>query len=112
MVIIRLSRTGAKKSPFYHVMVKDSRSSRDGRAIERVGYFNPMARGGEIRMNLVTERIQYWLTQGAQVSDRVSTLWKEWLKAPVAMAAKDLPAKPVKKKKVVVAAAAEGEAAA
>lgn len=120
MVIIRLSRTGAKKRPFYHVMVKDSRTARDGRIVERVGYFNPVARGGEVRLNLETERIQYWLSQGAQTSERVSDLWKEWLKSPVAVAAKDLPAKPVKKKKVAApvaeAAAAEsageGEAAA
>lgn len=110
MVIIRLSRTGAKKRPFYHVMVKDSRTARDGRIVERVGYFNPVARGGEIRLNLETARIEYWLSKGAQTSERVAGLWKEWLKSPAPVAAKDLPAKPVKKKKA--APAAEGEAAA
>ena len=109
MVIIRLSRTGAKKRPFYHVVVKDSRSARDGRNIERVGYFNPVAAGGEIRLNLETERVQYWLSQGAQVSERVGVIWQEWLKSPQPTAAKDLPAKAPKKKKA--APAAEGEAA-
>ena len=82
MVVIRLSRTGAKKSPFYHIVVKDSRTPRDGRYIERVGYFNPVARGGEVRLNLDAERFGYWLSQGAQTSDRVAALWKQWQKSP------------------------------
>ncbi len=111
MVIIRLSRTGAKKRPFYHVVVKDSRTARDGRVVERVGYFNPIAIGGEVRLNLETERVQYWLSQGAQTSDRVGLLWKQWLKAPQAIAAKDLPAKPPRRKKVEVVEADASAAA-
>ena len=81
MVTIRLSRGGAKKRPFYHVVVTDSRNPRDGRCIERVGYFNPIAQGEATRLNLNGERIQYWLSQGAQYSDRVKSLWKEWQKS-------------------------------
>ena len=82
MVTIRLARGGAKKRPFYHLVVTDSRNRRDGRFIERVGFFNPIARGNETRLNLKQERIQYWLSQGAQTSDRVASLLKEEEKAP------------------------------
>ena len=82
MVTIRLARGGAKKRPFYHLVVTDSRNRRDGRFIERVGFFNPIARGNETRLNLKKERIQYWLSQGAQTSDRVASLLKEEDKAP------------------------------
>ncbi len=74
MVKIRLARGGAKKQPFYHVIVTDSRNRRDGRNIERVGFFNPVARGQEQRLRLDTGRIEHWVGQGAQVSDRVSHL--------------------------------------
>jgi len=77
MVKIRLSRGGAKKKPFYHVVVTDSRKARDGRNIERVGFFNPVARGQEERLRLNLERIDYWTGVGAQVSDRVKTLVSE-----------------------------------
>jgi small subunit ribosomal protein S16 len=77
MVTIRLARGGAKKRPFYHLVVTDSRSSRDGRYIERVGFFNPVARGNEERLNIKRERIDYWLGQGAQASERVGKLLKE-----------------------------------
>jgi small subunit ribosomal protein S16 len=77
MVTIRLARTGAKKRPFYHVIVADSRSPRDGRYIERVGFFNPVARGKEERLRLNNERIEYWRSQGAMTTDRVSSLLKE-----------------------------------
>ncbi|AMX02234.1 30S ribosomal protein S16 [Microbulbifer thermotolerans] len=77
MVTIRLARGGAKKRPFYHLTVTDSRNSRDGRFIERVGFFNPIARGQEERLRVDRERVDYWLSQGAQVSDRVSKLLKE-----------------------------------
>ncbi len=77
MVTIRLARGGAKKRPFYHMVVTDSRRSRDGRYIERVGFFNPVARGNEERLNIKRERIDYWLEQGAQTSDRVGKLLKE-----------------------------------
>jgi len=81
MVTIRLARTGAKKRPFYHLVVADSRSKRDGSYIERVGFFNPIARGKEERLRLNDERIQHWVNQGAQTSDRVSSLIKESVKS-------------------------------
>ena len=77
MVTIRLSRGGSKKSPFYHVDVKDSRRSRDGRYIERLGYFNPGARGAEERLVIALDRVDHWVSKGAQTSERVSTLVKE-----------------------------------
>jgi small subunit ribosomal protein S16 len=77
MVKIRLSRGGAKKKPFYHIVVADSRKSRDGRNIERLGFFNPVARGQEERLRLDLERVDYWTGVGAQVSDRVKTLVSE-----------------------------------
>ncbi len=81
MVSIRLSRGGAKNRPFYHVVVTDSRNSRDGRYIERLGFFNPLARGNEQRLVLDAERIQYWQSNGAQPSDRVARLIKDASKA-------------------------------
>ena len=81
MVTIRLARGGAKKRPFYHVVVTDSRNRRDGKYIERVGFFNPIAQGGEVRLQLSQERVQYWLSHGAQTSDRVASLIKEHRKA-------------------------------
>lgn len=77
MVTIRLARGGAKKKPFYHVVVTDSRNRRDGRYIERIGFFNPMAKGGEVRLNIDAERAAHWVGQGAQTSDRVAKLLKE-----------------------------------
>jgi small subunit ribosomal protein S16 len=77
MVKIRLSRAGSNKRPFYHLTVTDSRSARDGRFIERIGFFNPVARGQEERLRISVERVQYWLAQGAQPSDRVRSLLKE-----------------------------------
>jgi len=77
MVKIRLSRGGSKKRPFYHLTVADSRSSRDGRFIERVGFFNPLARGQEERLRVDAERVEYWAGQGAQISERVQSLLKE-----------------------------------
>lgn len=74
MVTIRLSRGGSKKNPFYHVDVKDSRTSRDGRYIERIGFFNPGARGNEERLRIDLERISYWKSVGANTSDRVAVL--------------------------------------
>ena len=76
MVTIRLSRTGAKKRPFYHIVVADRRRSLGGRFIERVGFFNPMATGAEVRLQLDAERVNYWLSNGAQASDRVGQLIK------------------------------------
>ncbi len=74
MVTIRLSRGGAKKRPFYYVVVTDSRSARDGRYIEQVGFFNPMASGQAEKLNLNFERVSYWTGTGAQTSDRVKSL--------------------------------------
>lgn len=77
MVTIRLSRTGAKKRPFYHIVVTDSRNRRDGRFIERLGFFNPIATGGEVRLNLDRERALAWVERGAIPSERVASLLKE-----------------------------------
>lgn len=81
MVTIRLARGGAKKRPFYSIVVTDSRNARDGRFIERVGFFNPVARGQEERLRLNMERLAYWISNGAQASDRVAQLVKEAQKA-------------------------------
>ncbi len=81
MVAIRLSRTGAKRKPFYHIVVIDSRKQRDGRPIERIGFFNPCAKGQEIPLQVDTERYDYWVSQGAQTSDRVKKLIKDNAKA-------------------------------
>ncbi len=77
MVTIRLARTGAKKRPFFHIVVTDSRNARDGRYIERLGFFNPIARGGEERLRLDTARIDHWVSKGAQASQRVASLLKQ-----------------------------------
>lgn len=74
MVKIRLSRGGAKKKPFYHIVVADSRNKRDGRRIERIGFYNPMAKGQEERLRLDLERVDYWTGVGAQLSERVQNL--------------------------------------
>lgn len=84
MVTIRLSRGGAKHKPFYHIDVKDSRRSRDGRYIERLGFFNPGATGGEERLVLDLDRVTHWASVGAQTSERVSTLIKQAKKATAA----------------------------
>lgn len=78
MVVIRLARVGSKKRPFYHVVAIDRRHSRNsGNYIERLGYFNPVARGGEIRLHLDHDRITHWVSLGAQPSDRVTCLVAE-----------------------------------
>ncbi len=76
MVTIRLARAGAKKRPFYHIVAADSRSPRDGRYIERLGFFNPIASGREEKLKLEQERVDYWLSQGAQPTERVAGLIK------------------------------------
>ncbi len=78
MVSIRLSRGGAKKRPFYHIVVTDSRNRRDGRYLERLGYFNPIATGGETELNINLDRADYWISQGALPSDRVASLMKRF----------------------------------
>ncbi len=80
MVTIRLSRSGAKKRPFYHVVVTDSRKRRDSGYIERLGYFNPIAQGLEVRLHMNMERVQHWLSCGAKPSERMSSLLKEYAK--------------------------------
>ncbi|MDB6097269.1 MAG: rpsP [Francisellaceae bacterium] len=77
MVVIRLTRGGAKKRPFYHIVATDSRNRRDGRYLEQLGYFNPIAKGQEKRLSLKDERVAYWISQGAKPSDRVQSLLKE-----------------------------------
>ena len=77
MVTIRLSRAGAKKRPFYHITVTDSRKPRDGRFIERVGFFNPIAQGNDVRLKVDHERVDYWVGTGASLSERVESLIKE-----------------------------------
>jgi small subunit ribosomal protein S16 len=84
MVKIRLTRGGAKKRPFYHIIVTDSRSARDGRNIERVGYYNPVAAGNEKRVELDLGRVQHWIGQGAQMTDKVADLYKQANKAAAA----------------------------
>lgn len=115
MVVIRLSRTGAKKRPFYHVVVKDKRSRRDGGCIERIGYFNPIAQGGEVRLKLDLDRIKYWKGVGAQTTDRAGLLIKEFAKYGERTGLQYNESRPVKEKKVeapAAEAASEEDAAA
>lgn len=81
MVTIRLSRGGSKKRPFYHLTVTNSRSARNGRFLERVGFFNPVARGQEERLRIDNDRLQFWIGQGAQLSERVEQLVNDSKKA-------------------------------
>jgi len=74
MVTIRLARSGAKKRPFYHLTVTNSRNARDGSYIERVGFFNPVARGSQERLRVDLERVDHWVSEGAQLSERVASL--------------------------------------
>ena len=103
MVTIRLARGGAKKRPFYGIMVADQRRSPNGRFIERVGFFNPRAVGGEERLRIDTERVDFWVSKGAQPSERVASLLKQFAKGPEAMEAE--------KAKLVARAAAKKAAA-
>jgi small subunit ribosomal protein S16 len=77
MVKIRLSRGGAKGRPFYHIVVADERKARDGRNIERVGFFNPVAAGKDVRLQLDAARVHEWVSKGAQLSAKVRVLLKE-----------------------------------
>ncbi|MCB1757478.1 MAG: 30S ribosomal protein S16 [Gammaproteobacteria bacterium] len=86
MVTIRLSRGGAKKQPFYRLVVTDSRNRRDGRYIERVGFFNPVARGNDPKLNIALDRIDHWVGNGAQMSERVASLVKSYRKTAAASA--------------------------
>jgi small subunit ribosomal protein S16 len=78
MVTIRLSRGGAMKRPFYHIVVMDRRSRRDGACIERLGFFNPIAVGGEEKLKIDLDRADHWFSHGAQASDRVAKLIKQY----------------------------------
>jgi small subunit ribosomal protein S16 len=119
MVIIRLSRGGSKNRPYYNVVVADSRKRRDGRFIERVGFYNPMARDGAETLKLNLERITYWQGHGAQLTETMSRIVKLNTKGPEGLAAmkkKDLEKSEAKKakktaEKAAVVAAAEAEAA-
>ena len=77
MVTIRLARGGSKKNPYYYVTVSDKRNARNGAFVERVGFFNPTARGGEERLRIDLDRVKYWQGQGAQASLRVAKLLKD-----------------------------------
>src|SRR3546814_13101258 len=81
MVKIRLTRGGAKKRPFYHIIVTDQRSARDGRNIERVGFYNPVASGAEKRIELDIARVDHWVGPGAPLTDKVRNLYKEATKS-------------------------------
>jgi small subunit ribosomal protein S16 len=87
MVVIRLARGGAKKRPFYQVIVTDSRNPRDGRFIERIGFFNPTAKGQAEKLRLNADRYAYWISNGAQPSDRVASLASSAKKEAAAVAA-------------------------
>ena len=87
MVKIRLSRGGAKKRPFYHIIVADERNPRDGRNIERVGYFNPIAAGKDVRLQLDTAKVAGWVEKGAQMTERVQALYKSELRKQSAASA-------------------------
>lgn len=86
MVTIRLSRTGAKKRPFYHIVASDKRMPRDGRYIERLGFFNPVATGGDEKLRIDLARIEHWSSKGAQMSERVANLVKTFRKQAEAAA--------------------------
>ena len=88
MVIIRLARSGAKKNPYYFITVADERRPRDGAFIERLGFFNPMAKGQEERLRLDLDKLNEWVSKGAQVSERVNSLVKEAKLTPEELEAK------------------------
>ena len=84
MVVIRLSRGGAKNRPFYNIVVADSRNPRDGRFVERVGFYNPLAKEGEEAVRIAMDRLSYWQGKGAQASDTVMRLVRKHGKKVVA----------------------------
>ena len=115
MVIIRLARGGAKKTPFYNVVVADSRNRRDGRFIERVGFYNPSAKAGAEALRVDQERVTFWQSNGAQLSDTVARLVKFHAKGPehaIAAKAKDAAKADAAKAKIAAAEAAKVKAAA
>ena len=88
MVIIRLARSGAKKNPYYFITVADERKPRDGKFIERLGFFNPTAKGQEERLRLDLDKLNEWVSKGAQLSERVQSLVKEANLSPEELQAK------------------------
>ena len=115
MVVIRLSRGGSKKNPFYNVVVADSRNRRDGRFIERVGFYNPSAKVATESLRIDDARVNHWKSNGAQLSDTVTRLVKTHAKGPEAMMAgkvKDAAKADANKAKAVAEAAAKAKAAA
>jgi len=105
MVVIRLSRGGTKKRPFYNILVTDSRKPRDSGYIERLGFYNPIAKGGEVALKIEDERLKYWLGCGAKPSERVAFLLKNRDK----VAAKDIAAPKESKQKAKKAKAVKEE---
>lgn len=87
MTKIRLARAGAKRRPFYHVVVTDSRNPRDGRNIESLGFYNPVAAGAEVPLHLEIDKIKAWIGKGAQLSDKVAYLVKQYERSVAATAA-------------------------
>lgn len=88
MVVIRLARGGTKKRPFFHLVVTNSRSSRDGRFIERIGFYNPIATGGEVKLQLHKDRFDYWISKGAQPSERIMHLVNNFAEITISSDAK------------------------
>ncbi len=86
MVVIRLARGGSKKRPFYNIVVANSQNRRDGRFLERVGFYNPVASGNDKPVELNVERVKYWVDNGAQMTDKVANLYKQAAKAAAAEA--------------------------
>jgi small subunit ribosomal protein S16 len=115
MVVIRLSRGGSKKNPFYNVVVADSRNRRDGRFIERVGFYNPSAKANAEGLRIDAARVSHWTGNGAQMSDTVARLVKTHAKGPeaaIAAKAKDAAKADAKKATIAAAEAAKVKAAA
>ena len=113
MVIIRLARGGAKKTPFYNLVVADSRNRRDGRFIERVGFYNPSAKAGAEALRVDQERVTHWQSQGAQLSDTVARLVKFHAKGPehaIAAKAKDAAKADAVKAKIAAVESAKAKA--
>ena len=84
MVVIRLARGGAKKRPFFNLVVADSKRARDGRFIERIGFYNPKASAGEQPLRIETERLTYWQSKGAKLSPTAARLVRQFGKQPAA----------------------------
>jgi small subunit ribosomal protein S16 len=87
MVVIRLARSGSTHRPFYHVVVADSRARRDGSYIERLGFYNPVAKEGDEALRLHLDRVEHWHKNGAQMSDTAASLIKRYRKSLVAQPA-------------------------